>query len=247
MKSLLEERMADLIMRVETCWIPTVTDFLTRPELKKIESQLQAAAVQWSFWGGYEEAERGRIAMKMEETPFLFDEYGMTLLALRGQMKYTKAGHRDYLGALMSLGFEREKMGDIIVREDGCDLFIVNEMVDYIRYAGISVRRVPLIATVLDPSAWQAPTANYKEKHIFVASLRLDAVLAQGFGLSRKEASEALAQGSVLLSYVETSNPHAQVVMDDIITLRGKGKLRIGAIGGQSKKGRLAVTVYIYQ
>lgn len=247
MKSLLEERIADALLRVETRWRPEVTPFLTRPEWKRVEPLLRRSPVDWSFWGGYEDAERGRIAMKMEEGPFAFADYEMTLLALRGRTDFVRVGHRDYLGALMSLGFEREKMGDVIVRDNGCDLFIASELVDYVAHAGLTVRRVPLLAEVLDIERWTPPEPDFKEKTVFVASLRLDAVLAQGFALSRREAAEALQAGEVLLSYVPTESPHATVAEGDVITLRGHGKLRIDGIGGPSKKGRIALTLSIYQ
>ena len=40
--------------------------------------------------------------------------------------------HRDYLGSLLGLGIKREKTGDIIVRDDGADIVICEELAEFV-------------------------------------------------------------------------------------------------------------------
>ena len=45
---------------------------------------------------------------------------------------HNKYNHRDYLGALIKLGIKREKIGDILVFEDGADILILDEVKKFI-------------------------------------------------------------------------------------------------------------------
>ena len=79
-------------------------------------------------------------------------------------------------------------------------------------------------------------------------SLRLDAVCAGMFGLSRTAAAEAIAQGLVSLNYGECLKADAPVRTGDVLSLRGKGKGKVLSAGeNRTKKGRLYVTAGIYQ
>ena len=42
-----------------------------------------------------------------------------------------KYEHRNYLGALIKLGIKREKIGDILVRDDGADIIIKSDIAEY--------------------------------------------------------------------------------------------------------------------
>ena len=59
-----------------------------------------------------------------------------------------KLTHRDFLGALMSLGIERETIGDILVEDGRCIVFVKSDIKDYIisqlfkiGNAGVKIRR----------------------------------------------------------------------------------------------------------
>lgn len=77
--------------------------------------------------------------------------------------------------------------------------------------------------------------------------MRLDAVTAGMFGLSRSSAAEFIAAGDVSLNYSQCMKADAAVKEGDIISLRGKGKGDVGAEGGMSRKGRLFVNAEIYK
>lgn len=46
---------------------------------------------------------------------------------------YGKYTHRDYLGGLMKLGIKREKIGDIIVFNEGAHIIVLNEIIDFVK------------------------------------------------------------------------------------------------------------------
>lgn len=52
-------------------------------------------------------------------------------------------GHRDYLGALLSLGIERERIGGILFGEKEAYVYVLKENADYIRESLTSVGKNP--------------------------------------------------------------------------------------------------------
>ena len=70
----------------------------------------------------------------------------------------------------------------------------------------------------------------------------MDAVSGGMFRLSRSAAAEQIRLGLVSLNYSVCESVDAPVREGDVISLRGKGKGSVTAIGGRSKKDRLFVT-----
>ena len=69
-----------------------------------------------------------------------------------------------------------------------------------------------------------------------VSSLRLDAVLAAMLRCSRGMAAELVAAGRVEINHLPASSAHAPVYPSDVFTVRGKGRFRLTALPGKSKK-----------
>ena len=80
-----------------------------------------------------------------------------------------------------------------------------------------------------------------------LAGLRLDAILAGTFHLSRGEAAERIGAGLVQLNYAVCEKPAAEVEVGDVFSLRGSGKARLAEVGGQSRKDRTRVRVERYR
>ena len=75
-----------------------------------------------------------------------------------------------------------------------------------------------------------------------VQSLRLDAVTAGLFRISRTSAAELIRLGSVSLNYVPCLHTDAAIRDGDVISVRGKGKGTVTDTGGRSRKDRIFVT-----
>ena len=64
--------------------------------------------------GAYDEADRRIISFNNK----YFYEYPFICLKITNKSKFKNLTHKDYLGSIMSLGIEREKLGDLRVVED---------------------------------------------------------------------------------------------------------------------------------
>ena len=230
--------------------IPAHTCFLSQAERASAESLINACGrPDHLFFGGYEAAERTVCAFLpdwLEEEDWRAGE-DCPVRALR--CTYPQGSgltHRDFLGSILSLGITREKVGDILVSEASCDILVLDELEDYLLLNLESAGRVHLKVSRLPLSQLIVPQIQVKTVRDTVATLRLDAVAASAFSLSRGRAAEAISAGRVQLNHRECLKPDRVVAQGDVISCRGLGKCVVKEAGGLSKKGRVMVVLERY-
>ena len=166
------------------------------------------------------------------------------LCALRLTARFGSPGHRDWLGAALALGIGREWLGDIRTEGETAWMYCLPSVRDHLVLNLDRVGRWGAKAEAVPLSAVPVQKTELKEKTFSVKSLRLDAVSAGAFSLSRSAAAEAIAAGLVSLNYAPCLKADAPIREGDVLSLRGKGKVWVLAAGDrESKKGRLFVTV----
>ena len=241
-------RMEDLARRSEKTAAVTHSGFLTPAEGHSVEQwALRGTDCTVLLHGGGPDCER-RAAFFLPGwmEPEGFDP-GESLCALELTARFGSPGHRDYLGAILGLGVGREWIGDILVEGERAWVYCLPSVkshlllsLDKVGRWGVRTREVPLD---------QVPgrKREQREETFSVRSLRLDAVCAGMFRLSRTAAAEAIGQGLVQLNYEETTKPDAPVRAGDVLSLRGKGKGEVLEAGEkESRKGRLFVRTGVY-
>ncbi len=239
----LVDRALDLARRAAARGTVTFTDFLSPAERGLLCGipELRALA-ELRFDGGYEEAERVIASFRPYDLPY---DVPAPISVLALETGGPSLGHRDILGAVMALGVKREKLGDILDRADP-PLLLCSETIA--RYLADNLERAGRCRIRVSPGSIESvPAPVYQRKSATVMSLRLDAVVAEGFGLSRAKAAEAIRQGLVSRNWLPCDRVSQEIALGDRIALRGAGKLKVAEIGGQSKKGRtfLALDRYV--
>ena len=204
------------------------------------------------FYGGYQEAERtvGIFLpdyIKAESLPELLDyftenpeENPLTVLSI-GKDSFSTLSHRDYLGSMMGLGIKREMLGDILVREDGCDIIVLKSIVKFLEDNLQKAGRGTLSAEIKSVDEIIVPQQKTLDKLCVVSSLRLDSAVSAAFDISRSLAAEAINKGVVSVNGLQTQKTDAKISQGDKIVLRGKGKVVVKELAGETKKGRLKV------
>ena len=198
------------------------------------------------LFGGKEDCER-KVAFflpyYLEETDF---DIGEIIKAVRIRSYFGKPVHRDYLGAVLGLGIERDRIGDLLVFDDTAYLFCLSPVVSVLLQELEKVGKVSVKAEQVALS--EVPISERKVKKITftVKSLRLDAVTGDMFGVSRTLAAELIREGAVTLNYSICEKVDATVKEGDTLSVHGKGKGRISQIGGRSRKDRLFVEAELY-
>ncbi|MGP1367230.1 MAG: S4 domain-containing protein, partial [Schwartzia sp. (in: firmicutes)] len=80
-----------------------------------------------------------------------------------------------------------------------------------------------------------------KDIRATVASLRVDAVAAAGFGMSRSRAAADIDADKLKLNWQSVKNAAQSLKAGDVLSMRGRGRVEVVEIGGQTKKGRTGV------
>ena len=195
--------------------------------------------------GGYEGAERVRLAFVSVDYDGPVD-FVITACKLSWDDRYRLLGHRDVLGSLMSLGIDRGRFGDIIMQDAGAVLLAETPLVPYLQQNFTKIAMVPVAIEEISLSDIAPRQEKVKEIKTTVASLRLDAIVSSGFGISRTKAADAIKGERVQVNWQPAKGPSQEVRQGDVISLRGKGRMELAEITGTSRKGRTGVLLKRY-
>lgn len=240
-----QKRINELALRAVHTGRVQFTHFLEPSMEDEVRAAAGRAGAQVRLFGGYDGAER-RVAAFYDDLPPEDDEYPIAALALRWNAKFADAKHRDLLGAAMGLGLERDALGDVCLsREAGTAyLFCERDVADYVIGSLESAGRAKLSVSYAKEIDVAPPEGT--SFRATVQNLRLDAILAAGYRLSRAEAQRLIAAGLVKLNHAEELRADARVEAGGLISARGYGRLRVDEVQGETKKGRIGLMLFRY-
>ncbi|OUP44809.1 YlmH/Sll1252 family protein [Pseudoflavonifractor sp. An187] len=241
-------RVLDQMQRADTRSIPCATQFLSPALRASVELLLDACGhPKHRFCGGYEDAERTVCVFlphwQEAEDYVAEEELAAVSAAFPRQADLT---HRDILGGLMGIGITREKLGDILMGDHEAQIVCLREALPIVLSQFSQAGRYPLKLQEIPLSQLSPAPQTVKEIHDTVATLRLDAVVASGFSLSRSKASQLITTGRVSVNHLECLKTDRLVEEGDVLTCRGLGKCVLAQVGGQSRKGRIILTLHRY-
>lgn len=192
------------------------------------------------FYGGYRGAERQRAAfchVEFQGTP----NFEIAVIKAEWNGEFARLGHRDVLGSIMSLGVDREYIGDIIATKDFARLLVDKKMCDYFTANLTQIGSTAVKTTVDELENISPKEERTKEIKATVASLRVDSIAAAGFGMSRSKAAQEISAEKIKLNWQTVKNASQSIKAGDILSMRGRGRLEVAEIRGQTKKGRVGV------
>ncbi len=253
-RALLQARIEDLWKKAER-YEPAVGPFLSpREQHYALEKLRRSAGDAFGvFYGGYDGSERNRLfvlpeylasedgdytAARLRDLVPELSKAAVRVLRIEGS-GYRKLSHRDYLGSLLGLGIERDKLGDIVVKDDFCALvFCDGAMADYIL---AELKKVG--SDTVKVSETEVGDDFCVEKQMrpisdTVASPRLDSIVSSLVDTSREKAQELIRQGLVEVDYEPCERNDKMPGEGAVISVRGHGKYVIQDVSEQTKKGR---------
>jgi RNA-binding protein YlmH len=220
---------------------PQWTDFLEPSLREEAEAVLRFEnGVRFNSFGGYSQAERRRLAIYPDYYIVETLEPPLAFLAIT-VANPAELTHRNYLGALMSLGIKREKIGDLLVGPTGCQVVVTPQLAEYLRLNLTQVDNRPTTVVLIEPEQLDLPERREKIIRTTVASLRLDAIAALGFGDSRTKMAREIKAERVKVNWKAAKAPDLELTPGTVISIRGRGRVEFREITGTSKKGRLGV------
>lgn len=223
----------------------TFSDFMSPTSLYEATTVLRQG--EYTVFGGVDFAERKMIRFGNEEELGYEEPFPITVLkmSLQGGKFASVITHRDVLGAVLNLGIERQKLGDIFINGVFCyviaDKTIAKLIVEELKSIGrnkVIVEEVSCVPIEFAPQK--------REMQFSVASNRVDAVLCKVYSLSRENSLALFDKGFVSINGKPCESPSKSLKCGDVVTARGFGKFIFEGEGGFSKKGKLYVTVSVF-
>lgn len=241
---MLTKHIADLA-RAALYGAPRFTGFLSDREQELAAAAYAKSGAAGVFFGGYEGAERKMLLLGAQQ-PEAAPQFPLECLSVLAPHQERALTHRDYLGAVLSLGLRREAVGDLLVNPQGAQIYCTPAAAALIEAELTSVGRCSVQVQRSEAQAAQEGAAQPEEQTVTVPSLRLDAVLAAMLRVSRADAAGLIKTGVVSVNHIETARVHYEVYESDTIRVRGYGKFKVCRVGAQSKKGRTFLTICRY-
>ena len=245
---ILKSRCIELAKKSHGSGIFLFTDFLGLAEQSAVsEIRGEMRGYTLTEFGGAEGAER--IIIRFGDPDELSYEMPFpirTLLIEPHSPKFAeKLSHRDYLGAIMNLGIERSKLGDIVIKDNGTYLFVREEIADYIinNLTRVKHTDVKISETVELPKGELYST---ERRRIVLSGERLDAAVAKVYNLSREEAQRLFTKRLVFVNGREISSPSHTPKENDKVSVRGFGRFIYVGQESTTKRGRMGVAIDVY-
>ena len=242
---LIQRRAEDLYRIAQNRGIARYSGFLSDREQSLAQAALNRLGCDWAaFEGGWPGAERKLLCL---EPAGACGAPPICCVILRCPGGEAPA-HKDYLGALLGLGLERDCVGDILLDPAAPGVayaFLLERAAALVCAELASVGRFAARAEPFQGPVPVQPTRR-ELKTATVASLRADAVLAAMLHTSRGQAEELIRGGRVEICHLPVSSGHAPVYEGDIFTVRGVGRFQLESLGGKSRKDRLFIQYFQY-
>ncbi len=223
------------------------SEFLTLNEqnlLLSIKDSL--LGVQIELDGGHALAERKMVCFRPVGVGFTSPTPICLLKVSPKNIKFSEVlTHRDYLGAILNLGIERSKIGDIFVEDATAYIICEEQMAPFVcdnlikvRHTCISCEIVSIKDMIFEPKFTTIKGS--------VASTRLDAILSLAFRTSRSKVSQYIEGEKVFVNGKLISSNSYVLKEGDIVSARGLGKFLVSSYLAKTKKDRLFIEVKVY-
>ena len=228
----------------------TYTDFLNEKEQRVIEKNVKLENA--FFYGVNENADRKILVFYPEKLTeeLVRKSLKNVLSGIRIILKNDQIGdyeHKNYLSALIKIGIDRGKIGDILVDDYGADIiafdmnkeFIIQSLSELTRFRKANIDIIPIddIKQKID---------RFEESTIIVSSMRIDNIVAELAGCSRANADEYINSEKVFVNYETALKVSKTIFEGDIVTIRGKGKFRIDGLVRNTRNNRFVIKVNKY-
>lgn len=220
--------------------------------VKKVLNQIKHK--QNIFYGGFDNAEREVCIIYPEKLEAVFEnnqfDFNNIISSINIKLPSDLRGkyaHPVYLGAVVKVGLNREKVGDILVSIDGADVIVLKETKNILINSFKELTRFSKsemsMQNIEDINICTPKTEVFK---IIIPSMRLDSIVSDLIRTSRGKANEYINSERVYINGEIVKKSSKAIKDNDLITVRGKGRFKINKIVGNTKKNNIVLEVEKY-
>lgn len=239
------DRVLDWIDRVENGYQIITTPFLNPRESFILYNLVGKKDMKLFSTLDFAKTELIKVILAPDFYELELADFDLALLQIDFAAKFNQLKHSQVLGAFLNQsGVKRQELGDIVITDQFAQVFVSRHLVDIfceiekIGRVSVRIHEVPLSAlTEMEDAA--------VHELVLVENLRLDKLIASGFKLSRSVAASLVESGKIKLNYLEISKKEAQLAVGDLVSVRGFGRIKVGDLLGETKKGKQRVAIEI--
>lgn len=205
--------------------------------------------IKYFTYGGFQDAERKILCFCGNDLYQNQDDIVFPITCIKveplNQRFSDSFSHRDFLGAVLNLGLDRSKVGDILLNENEGYLFVHNTIGPFILDQLVKVKHTMVNTSVLMQQDFHY-LPKYTEIVGTVSSVRLDSILSVAFHSSRSSLTGLIEGGKVFVNSREVLSNSYTLKENDVVSVRGLGKFIYSGTSYQTKKGRYSVKILMY-
>ncbi len=245
---LLKRRFIELARKSFNAGIFTFTDFLGLAEQSAFnEIKKELRGIPYEAFGGAVGAERVIIRFGSEDELGYSLPYPISVVKAEPlSPKYAdKLTHRDFLGAILNLGIERDTLGDILIIDNVGYIFALEGIATYIADSLVKVKRTDVSAKIVTELP-DGQLYRTERRTVQANGERLDAIVAKVFSLSREDAQNLFKRGLVFADGREIDSTSYIPKENEKISVRGHGRFIYLGTQSLSRKGKLNIAVDLY-
>ena len=206
---------------------------------------LKSNGISGTLFGGYEGAERQILGVFPDWQETDFSAYPIDLIKFTPKYEINLS-HRQYLGTILSLGIERDKVGDILAEQDFACVFLSSDISEFVAENIKKVGSCGVFAEFADIKTAVLPQKKFEIISVIVASMRLDAVISGILNKSRNDAKDIIMSGRVSVNHFETEKTDFVVKEGDLLSVRGFGRAEICEIGNKTRSDKIHISYKKY-
>lgn len=236
------KRVIDLFNQVKKKYDLVSSDFLSPDILGYIEKiSFNYPDINVVLNGGYDDAEYKKLTIY----PDYLEEVELDIVAvdITYHEKYGSVAHRDVLGALLGLGLKREVIGDILLEDGHVQVLTSHHVATLVSSQLSKIGRMTVSTEVVALSQLIEKIESVKIINTTVKSLRLDAIIASGYNMARSKAVDLIKAERVKLNHNVSVQTSKELKSGDLISVKGKGRIKVNRIDGLTKKDRYKVVL----
>lgn len=249
-EQLLRKRLLDLANTSYQRGINLFSDFLNLNEQSLISGlKNELLRIKYFANGGFSDAERKILCFCGNEQITKEEEIAFPIACIRVEpinQKFSDSlNHRDFLGAVLNLGLDRGKIGDIIIEDNKGTIFTHTTISPFITEQLTKVKHTMVSCTIIEQKDFHFQP-KFTEILGTVSSVRLDSILSVAFKSSRSSLTGLIEGGKVFVGGKQILSNSYTLKENDIVSVRGMGKFVFAGTSYQTKKGRYSVKVLLY-
>lgn len=241
------EKIVDDCQQVDRTYSYRLTPFLN-PKQDKIAQSI-ATYFQLRYWSSRDllATEYSRSIIAPDYYALDEEDFEMAIVEIFYPQKYVTVSHSQILGTLINrLGVRREYIGDILLEEEHTYVLLDKRFVPLLMSDVEKIGRVPVsFKEHTIQSVVLEPLSEASLEQILVSSLRLDKLVATVFRIARSKASQLIETRQVKVDYSPVLQAGKLLDEGQLVSVRGFGRVRVKAIVGYSKHGKVKVEIEV--